>query len=95
MFKMYLDELISAGRQSAVRDTLEAVNFAKHVLGISVDPGLLDHPWAKASPGHQESKRRRLSLKVGLTRSTAMQSASSFFRSTPDQGSLTSGTSIA
>ena len=44
MFKTYLDELISAGRQSAVRDTLEAVNFAKHVLGVSVDPGLLDHP---------------------------------------------------
>ena len=69
MFKMYLDELISAGRQSAARETLEAVNFAKHVLGVSVDPGLLDHPWvkgvARASRIQTKETKRSRVLTIG------------------------------
>ena len=69
MFKTYLDELISAGRQSAVRDTLEAVNFAKHVLGVSVDPGLLDHVWvkgvARASRIQTKETKRSRVLTIG------------------------------
>ena len=69
MFKTYLDELISAGRQSAARDTLEAVNFAKHVLGVSVDPGLLDHPWvkgvARASRIQTKETKRSRVLTIG------------------------------
>ena len=45
--KDFLTQFVKTGNKSAISDVLSLVGFLQHVLGMSVEPGLLDHPWLK------------------------------------------------
>ena len=45
----FLKPLASEGRNSAIRETLETVNFLEHVVGIKVETGIGGNPWIKGA----------------------------------------------